>query len=93
MTRKFGKPISKAGKPYDYNAEWLSELAIEAMEKYPNVKHRFLKAYKTRTRNIIKEEKNFNALRFFAEFLVKNYEEEIAPINYTTDIDEEEIPF
>jgi len=109
MTRKFGKPISKKGFEYNYDPEWLGELIQPVIEKYPEVKFRFLKAMKTRTRNIIKEGKNFNGLRFFITFLADRYAEEIAPIyqqetddveDYTgvkqppvIDIDEDDIPF
>lgn len=109
MTRKFGRPISKKGFEYDYDPEWLGELIEPVIERYPEVKLRFLKAMKTRTRNVIREGKNFNGLRFFITFLADRYAEEIAPIynqeeddieDYTgvsqpdaLDIDESEIPF
>lgn len=100
-TRKFGDPISKAGRPYKFNPDWISENIVEAMAKYPEKRRQWLKAYKTRARNIIKSEKNFNGLKFFADFLVENHErelerqEEYAAVHQTPDIDidEDEIPF
>ncbi|MHA1662485.1 MAG: DEAD/DEAH box helicase [Candidatus Thorarchaeota archaeon] len=75
MTMKFGSPISKRGFPYNYDPSWIAEDIIANIEKYPNMKTRWTNAYRTRTRNIIKQEKNFNGLKFFADFLLKDYEE------------------
>jgi hypothetical protein len=101
MTLKFGKPISKAGMPYDYNAKWLSELVEPALEKYPEMTKMWTRAYRTRVRNIIKQNKNFNAVRFFIEYLVEEHEKDLdlqeaiynaTEIEYEFDYDLE-IPF
>ena len=76
-TRKFGSPISKKGYAYSYDPEWISEGALVAFSKYPEKKRQWLKAYKTRCRNIIKQEKNFNSLKFFIDWLVERYESEL----------------
>jgi len=80
MTRKYGKPISKAGREYSYDPKWIGEDIPSVIEEYPECESRFLKAYKTRTRNIIKEGKNFNSLKFFIQFLKDRYEEENAEV-------------
>ena len=81
--RKFGDPISKAGRSYKYDPKWIAENFLEAMAKYPDQKRKWLKAYKTRCRNIIKQEKNFNALKFFSNFLVEKHEDQLAyVVNY-----------
>lgn len=76
MTRKFGRPISKAGREYDYSPDWLAEPYYVAFNEYPDMQKRWTKSTKTRIRNIIKEEKNFNAVRFFIEFLVNKHKED-----------------
>jgi len=86
-TRKFGSPISKKGYPYEYDPKWISEGALVAFSKYPEKKRQWLKAYKTRCRNIIKQEKNFNSLKFFIDWLVEKYESEL--IRYETDDDQD----
>lgn len=103
MTRKFGRPISKAGREYDYSPDWLAETYYDAFNQFPEMEKRWTKATKTRIRNIIKEEKNFNAVRFFIEFLVQKHEEEMVSIvdEYRKpepeikidDIDDDDIPF
>ncbi|MCF6330992.1 MAG: DEAD/DEAH box helicase family protein [Sulfurimonas sp.] len=75
--RKFGSPISKKGFPYEYDPKWITGNIFTAFEKYPEKKRQWLKAYKTRTRNIIKREQNFNALKFFIDFLVDKHESEL----------------
>jgi len=99
--RTYGRPISKNGKRYSYDAGWLSELALEAIEKYPIKKEHWIKAYRTRIRKLIKENKNFNSIRFFIEWLVEQYElenglykpTEPEPIDYGIDDEMSEIPF
>jgi len=77
MTRKFGKGISKAGRPYSYEPEWLIENIQPAVDKYPHKSRQWIASYRTRCRNIIKEGKNFNTLRFFIDFLVERHESEM----------------
>lgn len=76
MTRVNGSPISKANKPYKYDPNWICEGMQEKFDKYPDVEDKWKRALKTRTRNIIKENKNFNALKFFIDFLEEKYIEE-----------------
>jgi len=72
-----GSPISKAGHPYIPKIEWFIDKWEADMNKYPEVRNRFIKALKTRAKNIIKEGKNINSLSFFTNFLLTNYENEI----------------
>jgi len=81
-TRKFGKPISKAGHEYNYDPTWIASDFLESIKQYPDQKRKWIKAYKTRARNIIKQEKNFNSLKFFAKFLVEKHEDQL---EYTID--------
>ena len=62
-----------------FNEEELNEISLH-IAKYPEKIPQWTKALKTRTGNIIREEKNFNSLRFFIDFLVKNYLEESVSI-------------
>lgn len=80
MTKAYGDPVSKQGRPYKYDPLWIYEEWEKAFAKYPEKIPQWTKALKTRTGNIIKEEKNFNSLRFFIDFLVKNYLEESVSI-------------
>ena len=80
MTKAYGDPISKQGRPYKYDPFWIYEEWEKAFAKYPEKIHQWTKALKTRTGNIIKEEKNFNSLRFFIDFLVKKHLEESVSI-------------
>lgn len=87
--RKFGDPISKKGYKHKYNPEWMQEGLQEILDKYPEKKRPWLKAYKTRLRKIIKGEvtdkltgarKNLYSIKGFIDFLARNYAEEIAPV-------------
>lgn len=80
MTKAYGDPVSKQGRPYKYDPLWIYEEWEKAFAKYPEKIPQWTKALKTRTGNIIREEKNFNSLRFFIDFLVKNYLEESVSI-------------
>ena len=80
MTKAYGDPVSKQGRPYKYDPLWIYEEWEKAFAKYPEKIPQWTKALKTRTGNIIKEEKNFNSLRFFIDFLVKKYLEESVSI-------------
>lgn len=76
-TRIYGRPISKRGFEYDYSLDFLLE--EESFNKYPDQHKKWIKAIKTRLRTIIKEEKNFNSIKFFvSDFLVGRHEEELA---------------
>lgn len=95
-----GKPVSKAGKPYDFNIAWLSENIIAALEKYPNKHNHWIKSYRTRIRNICKSNGNYNGIKFFIDFLVEKYEDELEMEAYQSgydtkyiDIPEDDIPF
>lgn len=78
MTIVNGAPISKLGHPYSYTPDWLATGWIEAFEnpKYDEKVFMWTKALKTRCRNIIIENKNFNAIKFFIDFLIEKYNEE-----------------
>ena len=80
MTKAYGDPVSKQGRPYKYDPFWIYEEWEKAFAKYPEKIHQWTKALKTRTGNIIREEKNFNSLRFFIDFLVKKHLEESVSI-------------
>lgn len=95
-----GKPISKAGKPYSFNAEWLSENIQEVMNKYPDKHKHWIKAYRTRVKNLCKQGGNYNGIKFFINFLSEQYEQELELMNtqdydYQSDPipDMDEIPF
>ena len=97
-TMAYGRPISKKGNRYDYNIDWLCENILLAFKQYPSEVERWTKSYRTRIRNIIKEGKNFNSVRFFIDYLVSKYEEEEEYNNYSdfkeiSNINEDEIPF
>ena len=99
-----GKPISKAGKEYNFNPEWLSENIKPALDQYPEKKLHWIRSYRTRVKNLCKQKGNYNGIKFFIDFLVEKYKEELdleayisnvdPGINsYIDDIDEESIPF
>ncbi len=101
-----GSPISKAGHKYVPKTEWFVDKWKADIDKYPEVRNRFMKALKTRAKNIIKEGKNINSLSFFTNFLLTNYENEIQQQdeykqlqfgsednNVMNEISEEECPF
>ena len=88
--------------------EWMSTLWIEAFED-PELsefnKQRFLKSFRTRAKNMIKEKKSIYGLRYFITWLQEKMVEENQPVTYNSqtgqvteaisndDIDEEDIPF
>ena len=93
-----GRPISKAGKPYDFNAQWLSENIKPALEKYPEKHTHWIKSYRTRIKNLCKGKGNYYGAKFFIDFLVEKYEQELETEAYSSDaidnnISEEDIPF
>lgn len=95
-----GRPISKAGRPYDFNAEWLYENISPALEKYPEKKQHWIKSYRTRIKNLCKQSGNYNGIKFFIDFLVEQYQQELDLEAYKSgyevpdiDIDEDDIPF
>lgn len=100
-TAKYGQPISKAGRPYNFDPNWLSELVVPVLSeaKYAHKHHQWFKAYRTRMTNLIKKDgSNFNAIRFFIDFLVKNEDEQMEQ-NFTMNqgeqifIEDDEVPF
>jgi hypothetical protein len=94
-----GRPVSKAGKPYDFNVNWLCEGIEPVLSKYPEKKKHWIKAYRTRVKNLCKQNGNYNGIKFFIDYLAEKYVEEIEIETYATnidqydDIDEENIPF
>lgn len=95
-----GRPISKASKPYDFNPEWLSENIQPALDQYPEKHQHWIKSYRTRVKNLCKQKGNYNGIKFFIDFLVEKYKEELELEAYRSgyetpdiDIDEDSIPF
>ncbi|MCI4436993.1 MAG: DEAD/DEAH box helicase family protein [Ignisphaera sp.] len=90
-----GRPISKAGRPYDFNAEWLSENIKPVLDRYPEKHNHWIKSYRTRVKNLCKTKGNYNGIKFFIDFLLEKYEEELEAEKFSLDtyIPEEEIPF
>jgi len=97
-----GKPISKAGKVYSFNAEWLCENITVMINKYPEKLSHWIKAYRTRVKNICKSGGNYNSIKFFIDFLAEEYEKELEIAShqessesqyYMDDEDEQYIPF
>ncbi len=72
-----GKPISKAGKPYSYSSKWLMEDTQTLLNKYPTKRKHWIKSLRTRARNIIKQNKNLNGLKFFCAFLEEKHLEDL----------------
>lgn len=106
MTKCYGRPVSNKGFEYSYDPFWISQPWEEAFTKYPDKKSQWFKALKTRIGNVIKEEKKYASIRFFIDFLVKNYLEESVSMldeyrkpasnNFhipNIEINEEDIPF
>jgi superfamily II DNA or RNA helicase len=93
-----GRPISKAGKPYDFNSEWLSENIKPVLDKYPEKYNHWIKSYRTRVKNLCKTKGNYNGIKFFIDFLLEKYKEELEHEQflsdaYISDEDESFIPF
>lgn len=95
-----GRPTSKALKPYDFNPEWLSENIQPALEQYPEKKLHWIKSYRTRVKNLCKQKGNYNGIKFFIDFLVEKYKEELELEAYRSgyetpdiDINSDDIPF
>lgn len=82
-----GKPVSKAGKPYSFDADWLSENIKPALQTYPEKSQHWLKAYRTRVKNICKQGKNYNGVKFFIDFLVEEYKKELEIEEYANQVD------
>jgi superfamily II DNA or RNA helicase len=76
MTRVNGQPVSKAGNEYNYDYKWICKGMQEKLDKYPEVSDRWVRALKTRARNIIKANTNFNALKYFLDFLEEKHIED-----------------
>lgn len=91
-TRKFGDPISKAGRPYKFDPSWITADFQSVFDKYPEKKRNWVRAYKTRARNIIKQGKNFNQLKFFINFLVEKHEDHIGYTTQYENIAEDDAP-
>lgn len=92
-----GRPISKAGKPYSFNAEWLCENIKPVLDIYPEKASHWIKAYRTRVKNICKAGGNFNGIKFFIDYLAEQYQQELEISSHqdSSDIymDSDEIPF
>ena len=79
-TKKFGSPISKAGNSYEYDPTWITDGLQAKLDKYPELKSRALKSYRTRTRNIIKQGKNFNGIKYFIDWIIEKHIEDSTSI-------------
>jgi hypothetical protein len=90
-----GRPISKAGKPYDFNSEWLSENIKPVLDKYPEKYNHWIKSYRTRVKNLCKTKGNYNGIKFFIDFLLEKYKEELEHEQFLSDayISDEDVPF
>lgn len=96
-----GRPISKAGKPYSFNAEWLCENIKPVLDIYPEKASHWIKAYRTRVKNICKSGGNFNGIKFFIDYLAEQYQQELEIASYQDvsyssmddDEDSDSIPF
>ena len=100
-----GKTVSDFVNPE--KIEWIARGWNEMMQddKYSDfVKKRFIKAMKTRGMNMMRQQKSIYGLKYFIDFLLKNYEDEIAPVNtvyvnrgtteeQAIEIDDSEVPF
>ena len=94
-----GKPISKANKSYSFNAEWLSENIQPVLDAYPEKGTHWIKAYRTRVKNLCKSQGNYNGIKFFIDYLAEQYQQELeiashqeSDISYV-DINESDMPF
>lgn len=90
-TYKYGRPVSKTGKEYDYRPENFWSISTFGdntdfhvlydmqyyFDKYPDMKSQWIKALRTRCRTIIKEGKKLFSITGFIKFLAEKYEEEI----------------
>ena len=79
---------------------WISELWSELLPKQSDYYQRkYIKALKTRIKNMIKTKASIWGLRFFIEFLIKEdaisdiQEVEDAETGYTIEIEDSDIPF
>ncbi len=50
---RYGEAISKAGRGYKLSPSWLSEDAVKIMDDYPEKKRQWMKAHRTRIRNLL----------------------------------------
>ena len=69
----YGQPLSKKGKPYSFSPDWLAEDAIRTFDEYPSMQRKWLKAHKTRIKNILGKQGNYNGIKFFSKFLLDNH--------------------
>jgi superfamily II DNA or RNA helicase len=93
-----GRPISKAGRAYDFNAEWLCENIRPALQRYPEKSSHWIKSYRTRVKNLCKNKGNYNGIKFFIDFLLEQYEQELEVESFRSnvpeiDINEDDLPF
>lgn len=72
-----GKPVSKAGKTYSFDPDWLCENLEPHLQRYPEKSTHWLKAYRTRVKNLCKQGKNYNGIKFFIDYLVEQHELEL----------------
>lgn len=96
-TYKYGRPVSNAGKEYDYRPENFWSKSVfganedfhihysmeEYFAKYPEMKSQWIKALKTRCRTIIKEGKKLFGITGFIKFLAERYEAEMETLEPT----------
>lgn len=100
---KNGKQVSNFCTPKSIT--WVSELWTELLPKQSDFNRRkYIKALRTRGKNLVKDRGSFWSLRFFIEFLIKEdsveYTEDPEDKTYTVkvdgieiDIDDADIPF
>ncbi len=93
---EIGYEMNKRIRGTNYNEgtlSWATKTWIEFIDEYPEFKSRIIKSCKTRIKNIVKDAKNMNSIRYFPEFLISK-----PPYTYKRELDEfvisdDEIPF
>jgi len=94
---RYGEAVSKAGRGYKLSADWIAEDAIRILAEHPQKKAHWLKAHRTRIRNILDGSvedkqastqrwknmyaKNYNSIKFFSKWLLDNYMEDLEDEN------------
>lgn len=90
-TMKYGRPVSKANREYDYRPEnfWSTSTFGDNedfhvhydmqyyFDKYPEMKTQWIKALRTRCRTIVKEGKKLFSITGFIKYLAEKHEEEM----------------
>jgi superfamily II DNA or RNA helicase len=98
-TIKYGNPVSKKGNPYKYRPEnfWgtstfgdntdfhVHHTMEEYFNMYPDQKSKWIKALRTRCRNIIKEKKQLFAITGFIKFMAEEHQKDLDLENMASD--------